>query len=45
MNNTQYNEWLDVNYLNAEYPTEEEMEMLEEYYKHDIEKEDEKLPF
>ena len=46
MTNLKYTEWLDVNYLSAEYPTDEEMEMLKEYYKKDIEKEeDEKLPF
>ena len=32
-NYIEYNEWLDENYLSAEYPTDEEMEMLKEYYK------------
>ena len=32
---TDYNDWLDENYLSAEYPTDEEMEMLKEYYKND----------
>ena len=29
-NYIEYNEWLDENYLSAEYPTDEEMEMLKE---------------
>ena len=49
MTNLKYNEWLDVNYLSAEYPTEEEMEMLKEYYKiENVEfevKSNEELPF
>lgn len=48
MNNTQYNEWLDSNYLSSDFYTEEEMEMLKDYYQKDIEievKSDEKLPF
>lgn len=44
-----YNEWLDANYLSAEYPTEDEMKMLEDYYKREnveIEvKSNEELPF
>ena len=43
-NYIEYNEWLDENYLSAEYPTDEEMEMLKEYYKNDDYK-NEQLPF
>ena len=43
-NYIEYNEWLDENYLSAEYPTDEEMKMLKEYYKNDDYK-NEQLPF
>lgn len=35
MKNYEFEEWLDENYLSAEYPTDEEMEMLEKYFKND----------
>ena len=44
MTNLKYNEWLDANYLSADYPSDEEMKMLEKYYKDTIQNEDD-LPF
>ena len=44
MTNLKYNEYLDSNYLSTDFYTEEEMEMLEKYYKDTIQNEDD-LPF
>ena len=48
MNNTQYNEWLDTNYLSSDFYTDEEMEMLKDYYQREnveIEVKSDELPF
>lgn len=46
MTNIHYNEFLDSNYLSADIFTEDEMKMLEKYYRDEnILKEDEELPF
>ena len=49
MNYLKYNEYLDSNYLSSDFYTEEEMEMLKDYYnRENVEfeiKQDEELPF
>ena len=44
MKNYEYEDWLDENYLSADY-TDEEMEMLKEYYKNDNFYNKDELPF
>ena len=49
MTNLKYNEYLDSNYLSSDFYTDEELEMLKDYYqKENVEfevKSDDELPF
>ena len=48
MNYLKYNEYLDSNYLSSDFYTDEEMEMLKDYYQREnveIEIKSDELPF
>ena len=48
MTNLHYNEYLDSNYLSSDFYTDEEMEMLKDYYQKEnveIEVKSDELPF